>query len=91
MDNAAVITTEAAVLPLDFFYTVLKENGFAVTPLQIINANRVVLQYAGWVKNEDDTYEVLDGQQRTISICEYVTGSFSLNSMYFHKDYPGKN
>jgi len=37
-----------------------------------------------WVKNEDNTYEVLDGQQRTISICEYVTGSFSLNSMYFH-------
>jgi Protein of unknown function DUF262/HNH endonuclease len=37
-----------------------------------------------WVKNEDDTYEVLDGQQRTISICEYVTGSFSLNSMYLH-------
>lgn len=37
-----------------------------------------------WVKNEDGTYEVLDGQQRTISICEYVTGSFSLNSMYFH-------
>ena len=32
-----------------------------------------------WVKNEDDTYEVLDGQQRTISICEYVLGSFSLN------------
>ena len=32
-----------------------------------------------WVKNEDDTYEVLDGQQRTISICEYVSGSFSLN------------
>ena len=37
-----------------------------------------------WVKNEDDTYEVLDGQQRTISICEYVSGSFSLNSMYFN-------
>lgn len=37
-----------------------------------------------WVKNEDDTYEVLDGQQRTISICEYVTGTFSLNSLYFH-------
>lgn len=35
-----------------------------------------------WVKNEDDTYEVLDGQQRTISICEYVAGAFSLNSMY---------
>lgn len=37
-----------------------------------------------WVKNENDSYEVLDGQQRTISICEYVSGSFSLNSMYFH-------
>ncbi|AIN74113.1 DUF262 domain-containing protein [Flavobacterium psychrophilum] len=37
-----------------------------------------------WVKNEDETYEVLDGQQRTISICEYVSSSFSLNSMYFH-------
>jgi uncharacterized protein with ParB-like and HNH nuclease domain len=36
-----------------------------------------------WVKNTDDTYEVLDGQQRTISICEYVSGSFSLNAMYF--------
>ncbi len=37
-----------------------------------------------WVKNEDDTYEVLDGQQRTISICEYVIGKFSLNYQYFH-------
>ncbi len=37
-----------------------------------------------WVKNEDDTYEVLDGQQRTISICEYVAGNFSLDFQYFH-------
>jgi len=37
-----------------------------------------------WVKNEDDTYEVLDGQQRTISICEYVAGTFSLNALYIH-------
>lgn len=37
-----------------------------------------------WVKNSDDTYEVLDGQQRTISICEYVAGNFSLNFQYFH-------
>ena len=27
-----------------------------------------------WVKKSDGTYEVLDGQQRTISICEYVCG-----------------
>ncbi len=37
-----------------------------------------------WVKNEDGTFEVLDGQQRTISICEYVDGKFSLNNLYFH-------
>jgi uncharacterized protein with ParB-like and HNH nuclease domain len=37
-----------------------------------------------WVSNGDDTYEVLDGQQRSISICEYVAGNFSLNYQYFH-------
>lgn len=37
-----------------------------------------------WVKNEDDTFEVLDGQQRTISICEYVEGKFSIDYKYFH-------
>ena len=25
-----------------------------------------------WVKNNDGKYEILDGQQRTISICQYV-------------------
>jgi len=37
-----------------------------------------------WVKNEDGTFEVMDGQQRTISFCEYVEGKFSLNNLYFH-------
>lgn len=37
-----------------------------------------------WVENEDNTYEVLDGQQRTISICEYVDGQYSIDGMYFH-------
>lgn len=46
--------------------------------------NNFPLNVMYWVKNEDDTYEVLDGQQRTISICEYVDGSFSLNSLYIH-------
>lgn len=36
-----------------------------------------------WVKNGDG-FEVLDGQQRTISICQYVTGEFSMNYQYFH-------
>lgn len=37
-----------------------------------------------WVQNPDGSYEVLDGQQRTISICEYVAGNFSLDFRYFH-------
>ena len=32
-----------------------------------------------WAENEDGTYEVLDGQQRTISICQYAEGDFSIN------------
>lgn len=32
-----------------------------------------------WAVNEDGTYEVLDGQQRTISFCQYVAGDFSIN------------
>ena len=31
-----------------------------------------------WVKNSDGTFEMLDGQQRTISICQYVSGDFTL-------------
>jgi len=37
-----------------------------------------------WVKNEDRTFEVLDGQQRTISFCQYVCGDFSLDNRAFH-------
>lgn len=37
-----------------------------------------------WVKNDDGTYEVLDWQQRTISICEYIDWKFSINYQYFH-------
>ena len=37
------------------------------------------------VKKEDgsDGYEVMDGQQRTISFCEYVDGTFSVDEKYF--------
>ncbi len=37
-----------------------------------------------WVKNSDWTFEVLDWQQRTISICEYIDGKYSLDYQYFH-------
>lgn len=37
-----------------------------------------------WAKNEDGTFEVLDGQQRTISFCQYVNSDYSINNRYFH-------
>ena len=37
-----------------------------------------------WVDRGNGTYEVLDGQQRTISICQYVHNVFSFEMRYFH-------
>lgn len=37
-----------------------------------------------WVRNTTDKFELLDGQQRTISICQYVNGDYSINYQYFH-------
>ena len=37
-----------------------------------------------WADREDGTFEVIDGQQRTISLCQYVNGDFSHNMRYFH-------
>ena len=36
-----------------------------------------------WVKNDNNIFELLDGQQRTISLCQYVTDVFSLNHRMF--------
>jgi hypothetical protein len=41
-----------------------------------------------WVVTEQGTYEVMDGQQRTVSFCQYVSGDFSIpvagHPMAFH-------
>ena len=37
-----------------------------------------------WAVRDDGNFEIIDGQQRTISACQYITGAFSFNSMYFH-------
>ncbi len=37
-----------------------------------------------WADRNDGTFEVIDGQQRTISIAQYVKSDFSVNEMYFH-------
>lgn len=37
-----------------------------------------------WAVREDGNYEVIDGQQRTISICQYVEGDFSIDGIGFY-------
>ncbi len=37
-----------------------------------------------WMVKDDGGYEVLDGQQRTISIGQYVNGDFSLENRFIH-------
>lgn len=48
--------------------------------------NEYPLNVMYWVKRSDDAecpYEVMDGQQRTLSLCEYVDGKFA----YFFKNF----
>ena len=35
-----------------------------------------------WAKREDGTFEVIDGQQRTLSLCQYI-GRFCLHDALF--------
>ena len=37
-----------------------------------------------WADREDSTFEIIDGQQRTISIAQYVDREFSIEGKYFH-------
>ena len=37
-----------------------------------------------WAAHQNGTYEVIDGQQRTISVAQYVVGDYSLDGRYFH-------
>jgi len=37
-----------------------------------------------WALREDGDFEIIDGQQRTISVCQYVEGDFAFKNRYFH-------
>jgi hypothetical protein len=36
-----------------------------------------------WAVREDGSFEIIDGQQRTLSLCQYVNGEFSFEGLYF--------
>jgi hypothetical protein len=46
--------------------------------------NQFPLNVMYWIENSAGNYELLDGQQRTLSICQYVNGDYSINDRYFH-------
>lgn len=52
----------------------------------VINSvrNNFPLNVVYWSKTGKDTYEVLDGQQRIISICQYVNKDYSIGCRFFH-------
>ncbi|MFN8254002.1 MAG: hypothetical protein U0V75_19160 [Ferruginibacter sp.] len=60
------IVSSELLLPFEKFYGILKENGFPVTPLQVVHANKIIAQYASHVKNE-------------LQLCKYLTPVFSGN------------
>jgi hypothetical protein len=37
-----------------------------------------------WAVRDDGNFEIIDGQQRTISISQYIKGDFSFENKYFH-------
>ena len=46
--------------------------------------NNFPLNVMYWSVRDDGNFEIIDGQQRTISICQYINSDFSYDSKYFH-------
>ncbi|HLD17816.1 MAG TPA: DUF262 domain-containing protein [Patescibacteria group bacterium] len=63
----------------EFVYTGKQRNAVLETV-----KNGFPLNVMYWVKTDQGNFEVMDGQQRTISIGQYVDGDFSLNDRFFH-------
>lgn len=46
--------------------------------------NNFPLNLMYWAVREDEKFEVIDGQQRTISISQFVQSDFAYDGLYFH-------
>ena len=56
-----------------------KQRDAVITTLK----NDFPLNVMYWAVREDGTFEIIEGQQRTISICQYVEGDFAYDGRYF--------
>ena len=63
----------------EFIYKDAQRNAVIETVLKNFPLN--VMYWS--VKNKNN-YEIIDGQQRTVAICKYIQGDFSVNKKYFH-------
>ena len=66
----------------EFIYDEKKRNAVITTIKNGFPLN--VMYWATRDADADVPFEVMDGQQRTISICQYVNGDFSYDFQYFH-------
>lgn len=74
-----VIRTIFKCFPLNSIYWVKNgENSYKVLDLTIEDKRK------DKIKNDNNFYELLDGQQRTISICDYHKSDFIVDRQYFH-------
>ncbi len=73
-----VIRTIFKGFPLNSIYWVKNgENSYKVLDLTVTEKRKEK------IKNDKNFYELLDGQQRIISICDYYNGTFSVVGQYF--------
>ena len=62
----------------EFVYEEKQRNAVIDTIIKDLPLNMIY-----WIVREDGNFEVLDGQQRTISVCQYVHGDFAFKNRYF--------
>lgn len=66
----------------EFIYDEKKREAVITTVKQGFPLN--VMYWATRSEDADVPFEVMDGQQRTISLCQYVNGDFAYDFQYFH-------
>lgn len=68
----------------EFVYNDDKRNAVIKTLRQDFPLNVMYWSVSGADAEGNPTYELLDGQQRTLAICMYLDGDYSINYQYFH-------
>lgn len=66
----------------EFIYSIEKQKAVIDTIFKGFPLN---IMY--WIKRRDGSFEVMDGQQRTLSICEFYSDNFSIEKDSFIKSY----